>query len=60
MGQETLMNLLLRNYLHDNLYDQVRHWRRSQPAHVATSLFCVTLSDANRLEPCNTVVHAMN
>ena len=24
VGQETLMNLLLRNYLNDNLYDQVR------------------------------------
>ena len=24
IGQETLLNLLLRNYLHYNLYDQVR------------------------------------
>ncbi len=24
VGQETLLNLLLRNYLHYNLYDQVR------------------------------------
>ncbi len=24
VGQEVLMNLLLRNYLHYNLYDQVR------------------------------------
>lgn len=26
VGQETLLNLLLRNYLHYNLYDQVRSW----------------------------------
>lgn len=34
IGQETLMNLLLRNYLHHNLYDQVgeSHGRRKGAA----------------------------
>lgn len=35
-GQETLLNLLLRNYLHYNLYDQVWHSCRTTPLALLT------------------------
>ena len=39
-GQETLLNLLLRNYLHYNLYDQARpHRCNSSRAQHGASIF---------------------
>ena len=48
--QETLLNLLLRNYLHYNLYDQAEKLRSKAPRFEAHSnqqvfkLFCFTLN----------------
>ncbi|AQK58998.1 26S proteasome non-ATPase regulatory subunit 3 homolog A [Zea mays] len=37
LGQETLLNLLLRNYLHYNLYDQAEKLRSKAPRFEAHS-----------------------
>ena len=45
MGQETLLNLLLRNYLHYNLFDQVCHPART-PAHAPAYMHACILMHA--------------
>lgn len=45
--QETLLNLLLRNYLHYNLYDQAEKLRSKAPRFEAHSNQQVTLTRLN-------------
>ncbi|KAJ6849565.1 putative 26S proteasome non-ATPase regulatory subunit 3 [Iris pallida] len=53
LGQETLLNLLLRNYLHYNLYDQAEKLRSKAPHFEAHSNqhFCRYLFYRERSEP---------
>ena len=49
--QETLLNLLLRNYLHYNLYDQAEKLRSKAPRFEAHSNQQVTLTRLNDIYP---------
>lgn len=49
--QETLLNLLLRNYLHYNLYDQAEKLRSKAPRFEAHSNQQVTLTRLDDIYP---------
>ena len=46
-GAETLLNLLLRNYLHYNLYDQVRARSFPRPGFLSGLLSCASAEGAH-------------